>query len=391
LTEKTIETVENFGKFEIISAEELDEIYEELNLTKGSPDIGEKTFIKIGKLANADYLLLGSLAKGTLSSTVSLKLIELVTGKYIYSISISEILKKRMFEEIENSISYISSVDYNIEKFQNNRNKIIVLNLEPVNFKKKPADTATKLLGASFITYKKYWQIKQNDLDNGLKQLNLKNTSTIDINSAVELGKITKSRLVILGEIKQPDEKITVSIRVLEVESGGIIYENKIETTSKNEIFEIMDRFAKLISDKKSVEETDKTTINLDKEKAIKTKNLGIGMLSSGLSLTTLGLGSTITGIVLLSLYSSRLQNINNISSSEQFKYSQDTSNMLIAGVVNLPLGILLLVPGAILSFMSIQHFISAKKHEENSEISFIPDISFGPDKICLSLNIKFK
>src|SRR4030042_1094415 len=181
LTEKAIETVDNFGKFEIISAEELDEIYEELNITKGSPDIDERTFIKIGKLANADYLLLGSLAKGTFSATIN-------------------------------------------------------LNLEPVNFKKKPAETATKLLGASFITYKKYWQIKQNDLDNGLKQLNLKNTSTIDINSAVELGKITKSRLVIQGEIKQPDEKITVSIRVLEVESGDIIYENKIETTSKNEI-----------------------------------------------------------------------------------------------------------------------------------------------------------
>ncbi|MBN2546582.1 MAG: hypothetical protein JXB50_12350 [Spirochaetes bacterium] len=391
LTKKTIETVDNFGKFEIVSSEELEEIFKDLNLIKHKSDFDEKTLIKIGKLANAEYLLLGTLTKGTFNNnTVNLKLIELITGKYIYSTTITQILKKKMFEEIENSISIISSVDYNIEKFQSNRNKIIILNLEPINIKKKSADIATKLLGASFLIYKKYWQIKQNDLDNGLNQLNLKNSSTIDIKNVIELGKITKSRLVILGEIKQPQEKISVILRVIEVESGNIIYENKIETTSKNEIPIIMDRFAKLISDKKSIDETDKATINLDMEKAKKTKNLGIGMLSPGLSLTAIGLGSTIAGIILFSIYPSRLQNINYISSNEQIKYSNETSNILLAAVINLPLGIILLTPGLILSFMSIQHFIAAKKYKKDSNINFIPDIYVGQDKLILSLNIKF-
>lgn len=132
-------SVINFNIYQVVERAQIDKIISELKLG-ANEEFDETIAIKIGKLAKAKFILIGSVTKLGKSITINIRKIEVETGVAVLADSITtnkedelieavKILAKRLLfeknENIENQNDIITEKDFEIDEHFLKENKII--------------------------------------------------------------------------------------------------------------------------------------------------------------------------------------------------------------------------------------------------------------------------
>ncbi len=111
---------------------------------------------------------------------------------------------------------------------QNAKERIVILTLKPISVEKTTAEILTESLIASFVSINKYQIVERSQLDKILSELKLSNSDEFTDDMILDIGKLSKSKLVIIGSVGKLGSSYLLTIRTIEVETGNVIYADKV-------------------------------------------------------------------------------------------------------------------------------------------------------------------
>lgn len=91
--------------------------------------------------------------------------------------------------------------------------------------------------------------IERMQLNKVIGEIDFNQTKYIDPEHAVELGKVINADYVIVGSLQLAGETIRIAARMVAVEDGGVVYQERVEGP-KNKIFELQDALANSLASK---------------------------------------------------------------------------------------------------------------------------------------------
>jgi len=91
--------------------------------------------------------------------------------------------------------------------------------------------------------------IERMQLSKVIQEIDFNQTKYIDPQHAVELGKVMNADYVIIGSLQMANDKARISARLVDVEDGGIVHQERVEG-SKDELFELQDVLAHHLASK---------------------------------------------------------------------------------------------------------------------------------------------
>jgi len=148
----------------------------------------------------------------------------------------------------------IASISYFYAQSQ--KEKIVILNFKPINIDKVIADAVTENLMTSVVDLKVFQVIERAQLDKILGELKLTSKEEFDDQTAMQVGKLAKAKIVLVGSVTKLGRKITINARGIEVETGNVAFGKSIVAKNEDELSEKAQELASLISNKESSSST---------------------------------------------------------------------------------------------------------------------------------------
>ena len=109
------------------------------------------------------------------------------------------------------------------------------------------AETAQDMFMTELAKSKMYQIVVRSQVDKAMKDLKIQSGSDIDESSAMEIGKIAGTEIVVIGEIIALNNQSVVNVRGINVNSGVTEFTEKEIVNSQGELFAI-DKIAKKLS-----------------------------------------------------------------------------------------------------------------------------------------------
>lgn len=262
------------------------------------------------------------------------------------------------------------------------KERIVILNLKAISVEKELADLVTESLITSFVKSQEYQVVERSQLESVLSELKLTATDDFSDNTALEIGKLSKAKLVIIGTVGKVGASYLINIRSIDVETGNILYADRVIVKSAEELLPATDTLAAKI---KSVDEQQ---IKVEKRDTAKRKNgddiyihkepsslnninkIGIGLLASGGVITLTGAAVFIFD----NIYYPEVKQ--NASSYKEYKAAEKED------LIFLVTGLAAIGTGSIAMLSSIPLLL----HKEN-KVSF--NVEYGRE-LTVSLSFKF-
>ena len=119
-----------------------------------------------------------------------------------------------------------------------NRDRIVVLNLKPVNVAVTVVEAITENLITDIVNLDRYYVIERSQLNMILSELSLTMTDEFDESSAVEVGKLASAKIVILGSLSNIGGRFALNIRGIEVSTGKILFAKNIQKRTEADLFD---------------------------------------------------------------------------------------------------------------------------------------------------------
>ncbi len=135
--------------------------------------------------------------------------------------------------------------------------KIVILDMKAISIDKGTADLVTEGLITSFFNLRKYQIVERAQLNQIINELRLTNTDLFTDDMALEIGRLAMSRIVVVGSVGQAGGNFVLNIRTIEVETGVVVYSDRVISGSLNELLRSPDVVAGRIAaiDRQRVEE----------------------------------------------------------------------------------------------------------------------------------------
>lgn len=394
VTENIYSMLPKYADFELVSKSEVARIYKEMNIADPFK-IEADTAIDLAKKANAKLLLTGSLSQVGFKLFLNTQIIDVEKEMVVYSNSFDTISKNEIWDYIEPLMQDIAESRLDIIEYVVKKDNIAVLDFDITksDFTKEISTNFKNFLNSFIKKYKFYTVIESNDINNSLKELGIDKNETFSIEDVKNVGKKVNAKLILFGDIEKKDDYYIYYAKVMDVEKGEVVIGRNYSSRSLSHLQEISDRIAVVISSDAKMEiKTEIINVELEEYSYYlkKSKKIFTGFISAGLPLAVIGLGSGITGAALFGVYTYRNNNLPNISDDGTY-YEQNSQMFFAATILTAVVFPVFILPGSILSFMSIGYYIKYKRNKDKyDEIAFSPLIELNNEKVSLGLSIKF-
>jgi len=304
---------------------------------------------------------------------------------------------------------------------QAEKEKIVVLNFKGIKVDKDMAEIVTENFITAIVDLKVYEVIERAQLNKILEELKLTKADDFTENTALEIGKLAKSKVVIIGSVGKIGDQISINARGIEVETGKIIIGKNVTAANENEILKVVKQLAALISNKEAdttvkdkavIEDKTKSdndkAITEDKTKTdkvvvvkktdsmdnLKMKKAALACVISGSILLGIGLPSGLLCLIFVTpnefaktrwttFYNNRISGVYIASEVETVK--EDMIRAYNVTVFFAALGLTMAAAGFALDMVSIPLFIKSK-----SKVAVNFNLGFNEANPALCMNIKF-
>ncbi len=383
-----------YTDFQLISKSEALRIYKELKITDPNR-IDDDVAIDIAKKANAKLLLTGSLSQVGFKLFLNTRIIDVEKEIVVYSNSFDTTNKNQIWDYVEPLLKDIAESRLDIIENIVKKENIAVLNFNTVKsgLNKDVSINFTNYINTFLKKYRYYKIIETNEVNKALTELGFDKKESLSEDDIKKIGEKLDVKLILFGDISKKDDYYIYSAKAMDVEKGIVVLGRNYSSRSLIHLKEIGDRIAVVLSSD-AIMEVKSDIINVEKEEYSfhlnKSKKLFTAFLAAGLPLALTGLGSGITGAALFGVYTYRNNNLSNVS--DDGTYYDQNSQMYLASIILL--GVIcpiFIIPGAVLSFMSIGYYIKYKRNKAKfNEITYSPIIEFEEDKVSMGLKFKF-
>ncbi|OHD08190.1 MAG: hypothetical protein A2Y34_16725 [Spirochaetes bacterium GWC1_27_15] len=247
--------------------------------------------------------------------------------------------------------------------FLNAKEKIVIMSLKPASSSEKDIQQATSItenLITAIINNGNYEVLERLQLNKIFEELKLTSGDEFDDQEVLEIGKLAKAKLVLLGSITKLGATISINTRIIDVETSSSRIGKNISVQYESDLPEAIAQLAKDIL-------TNQTTVKFESEntKQFKKYNtLAVSFVISGSISLALGIGLTAVGGYGAYAYSIDYRKYTDSTASTDYKNSiykemMNYYSMMIAGLTT---GIIFLVAGLALDIVSIPMFVKAKQ-----------------------------
>lgn len=247
--------------------------------------------------------------------------------------------------------------------FLNAKEKIVIINLKPATTGESDirlADSITENLITAIINNGNYEVIERSQLNKIFEELRFTSGDEFDDNEVVEIGKLAKAKLALIGSVTKLGKTTSVNARIIEVETGKSLTGKNISVESEGELTEAIVQLANDIL-------SNQTTVKFEsyKSKQYKKYNtLALSFVISGSISLAIGIGLTAMGGYGAYCYNIDYRKYSSPTASSDFKLSIYGEMMNYYGMTvgGLTVGIILLLAGTALDIVSIPMFAKAKE-----------------------------
>lgn len=250
-----------------------------------------------------------------------------------------------------------------VVSFLSAKEKIVIMNLKPATVDAKDiqlANSITENLITAIINNGNYDVIERVQLNKIFEELKFSSGDEFDDQEIIEIGKLAKAKLALLGSVTKLGSTISINTRIIEIETASSQMGKNISVEKEGELSEAISQLAKDIL-------TNQTTVKFesDKSKQFKKFNtLAVSFAISGSISLAIGIGLTAMGGYGAYCYSIDYKKYNSSYDSD-YKNSiyNEMMNYYSMMITGLTLGIILSVTGLALDVVSIPMFIKAKEY----------------------------
>lgn len=129
------------------------------------------------------------------------------------------------------------------------KEKIVILELKAMEgVSPKLANSITEILITSIANQGKYQVLERSQLDKIFKEMSLTGHDDFDDSTAIEIGKLAKAKLVLIGSLTKLGGRYAISARGIDIETGNITFGQSVFADSVDELFEKTIELSAIIS-----------------------------------------------------------------------------------------------------------------------------------------------
>jgi TolB-like protein len=283
------------------------------------------------------------------------------------------------------------------------KEKIVVLNFKAIKVDKDIAEVLTENFITSIVDLNVFEVIERTQLNKIFEELKLTSTDEFSESTAIQIGKLAKSKIVIIGSIGKVGDQFSINARGIEVETGKITFAKNVIASSEKTLFDEIKILASLISNKQFEKiEKKKTVIVKEEKKPIIFSNdqsykMALTFVITGSSLLAVGIPTFVICMIYaipsnfstsqwIKFYNDSLgTSYNEKTSTDAYNTYNASLNTVLAFAI---IGGVITLAGFALDIASIPLFVKSYKTKEKLSLNINFGISgYNP---AIALNLKF-
>ncbi len=136
------------------------------------------------------------------------------------------------------------------------KEKVVILEFKSIGVEKNTIDYIHESLLTAIINTDKFVVLERGQLDKIFKELNLVNSDEFTEDEIIEIGKLAKAKIGIIGSVAKGSDVITINVRGVNIETGDIKFAKSINIYSDKEIVTATKELAGLLTSKSSTTST---------------------------------------------------------------------------------------------------------------------------------------
>ncbi|MBQ3922057.1 MAG: hypothetical protein II707_02075 [Spirochaetales bacterium] len=133
---------------------------------------------------------------------------------------------------------------YNICAEEIDLKRLVILNLTPLGVDPAICEAATECLITSVVKTNKYQVVERTQLNKILGELSLASSDEFEDSTVLEIGSLAKARMIVVGAIGKVEKEYMMSVRIIEVETGNVLYADSSFAKSLKELLKVTDDIA---------------------------------------------------------------------------------------------------------------------------------------------------
>ena len=133
---------------------------------------------------------------------------------------------------------------YNICADESELKRLVILNLTPLGVDPAICEAATECLITSVVKTNKYQVVERTQLNKILSELSLTSSDEFEDSTVLEIGSLAKAKMIVVGAIGKVEKEYMMSIRIIEVETGNVLYADSSFAKSLKELLKVTDEIA---------------------------------------------------------------------------------------------------------------------------------------------------
>ncbi|MBP5706563.1 MAG: hypothetical protein J6W76_04710 [Spirochaetales bacterium] len=122
--------------------------------------------------------------------------------------------------------------------------RLVILNLTPLGVDPAICEAATECLITSVVKTNKYQVVERTQLNKILSELSLTSSDEFEDSTVLEIGYLAKARMIVVGAIGKVEKEFMMSVRIIEVETGNVLYADSSFAKSLKELLKVTDDIA---------------------------------------------------------------------------------------------------------------------------------------------------
>ncbi len=133
---------------------------------------------------------------------------------------------------------------YNICTEEIDLKRLVILNLTPLGVEPSICEAATECLITSVVKTNKYQVVERTQLNKILGELSLASSDEFEDSTVLEIGSLAKAKMIVVGAIGKVEKEYMMSVRIIEVETGNVLYADSSFAKSLKELLKVTDDIA---------------------------------------------------------------------------------------------------------------------------------------------------
>ena len=130
---------------------------------------------------------------------------------------------------------------YNICAEESYLKRLVILNLTPLGVDQAVCEAATECLITSVVKTNKYQVVERTQLNKILGELSLASSDEFEDSTVLEIGSLAKARMIVVGAIGKVEKEYMMSVRIIEVETGNVLYAASSFAKSLKDLLKVTD------------------------------------------------------------------------------------------------------------------------------------------------------